>query len=80
MQQVNVPFGLNHIAKLQINLRIHRFHVLVQAIEQRNTGRDGKALNVFVADIVNILHQRSNRIGVTNNNTFVARPHRRNNH
>lgn len=65
------PLWLHHVPEFKLNLRIYRFHVLVQSIQQGNACRNRHALDVLVADAIDVLDQRSDRIGVRDDNDFV---------
>jgi len=68
------PFWFDHIPELQFDLRVDRLQVFVETVQQRNTGRDRHPLNIFIADVINVLDQRPDCVGVTNDDALVPRP------
>lgn len=60
----HVPFRFNQISKLKFSDWINGLEVLVQSIKQWDTRRDGHALDVFVANVVDLFDECTNGVGM----------------
>jgi hypothetical protein len=77
--QQYLPLWFDHVSKFLLNLRVHRPHVFIETIKHGDARRNRHALNVFIANSVNVLNESANGVGMADNQGLVAGPNGGNN-